>query len=468
MGNDNREDSRNWARKYRPSSLDDYMGASIKEPVKERLKDERLYPRVWLLKGDRGSGKTSLARLIALEMLCLDKIDGHSCGKCEMCQEIKENLLFSDNGATTSNAIEVNVATDGGKSAIEDIMNEMDTEPLFGKYKVCILDECHRLTSAAQNSLLKRLEEPREYEVYILCTTDPDNLLQPVVSRCEVTLTVKPANINDLVDRLMYICQQEDVEVSREALVAIANAKDYNPRESIMLLENIAKANGYKVLYESVLKETGTIESDTYIKYFKSANSSMSDIVKFNWELKANGVQPKDFLLGLSRYIITCLRIVEGLGVEMFTSDYVKKVKDFFKTYTPQDVDVLLQIIEYALKTLNKDNSMGELVLMTTAIRISKIKQLSLGNDLSNERSLAIKETNKGSQLHIEQVNESKNAKSALSDEVSLDSSLLSASFGKEMVEVTSKKPILFDDIEEEDSLASDEDILNDRLFKLG
>ena len=163
MGAPNREDSKSWARKYRPSSLNDYMGASIRKTVLARLSSDSLYPRVWLLDGDRGSGKTSLARLIALEMLCEDKVDGHSCGKCEMCRELKDNLLFSDNGSTASNVIEVNVATDGGKSAIEEIMNEMDTEPLFGKYKICILDECHRLTQGAQNSLLKRLEEPRAY-----------------------------------------------------------------------------------------------------------------------------------------------------------------------------------------------------------------------------------------------------------------------------------------------------------------
>lgn len=463
-----REDSRSWARKYRPSSLNEYMGASIKQTAISRLRDESTYPRVWLLEGDRGSGKTSLARLIALEMLCENKVDGHSCGECEMCREIKDNLLFSDNGSTASNVLEVDVANDGGKSAVEKIMEEMDTEPLFGKYKICILDECHRLTVGAQNSLLKRLEEPRAYEVYILCTTDPDDLLEPIISRCELTLTVKPANINELVDRLLFICQQEDVEVSREALVAIANAKECNPRESIMLLEGIAKSHDYKVTYETVLKETGTIQSDTYVKYFKSANTSMSEIIKFNWELKANAIQPKDFLLGLSKYIITCLRIVEGLGIEMYTPDYVKKVKDFFKTYTPQDVDVLLQIIEYALDKLNKDNSMGDLILMTTAMRISKIKQLSLGIDLSGERDISLKEINKGSQLHIEQLNSEKNKKSALESQVDIDSSLLSASFGEEMLEVTSKKPILFDEVDEDDSLASDEDILNDKLFKLG
>jgi DNA polymerase III, gamma and tau subunit len=468
LGESNREDSKNWARKYRPSSLSEYMGASIKSKAIARLSSESLYPRVWLLEGDRGSGKTSLARLIALEMLCLDKVDGHSCGKCEMCQEIRDNLLFSDNGSTVSNVLEVNVATDGGKSAVESIMEEMDVEPMFGKYKVCILDECHKLTSAAQNSLLKRLEEPRDYEVYILCTTDPDDLLQPIVSRCEVTLTVKPANINELADRLLFICKQEDVIVGKQALVAIANAKECNPRESILLLESIAKSHNYTVTYETVLKETGSIQANTYVEYFKSANTSMTEIVKFNWKLKKDNIQPKDFLIGLSKYIITCLHIVEGLGLEMYTQDYVKKVKDFFKTYTPQDVDYLLQIIEYALKTLNKDSSMGDLVLMTTALRISKLKQLSMGTDLSGERNIATKETNRGSHLHVDQLNKDKNNQDSLKGEVSVDSSLIAASFGKEMLEVTDQKPILFDDIDEEDSLASDEDILNDKLFKLG
>lgn len=460
-------DHKNWARKYRPKSLSEYMGKHIKERVMQRLSDESLYPRIWCLDGDRGSGKTSLARLIAVEMLCEDKVDGHSCGECEMCRELQDNLLFNDSGSNASNVIEVNVATDGGKGAIEEIMNEMDTEPLYGKYKICILDECHRLTTAAQNSLLKRLEEPKSYEIYILCTTEPEKLLQPIKSRCEINISVKPASLEDLVDRLLFICKTEGIETSTQALTALANAKNRNPRESILKLEDIAKSNSYKVLLETVLKETGSIEADTYIEFFESANSSMSDIVKFMWNIKDKNIQTKEFLLGLSRYIISCLHIVEGLGLDRYSKDYITKVKSFFKSYTPQDVDVLLQIIEYAIKTISADSQMGDLVLMNTALRISKIGLLN--KDLSNEKEIAIKETNKGNKLHIDSINEANKNRNTNVD-TNIDSALLFASFGKEMVEVSSNKPVLDfvddEDIDEDNSLMSDSDFL-DKLMKM-
>lgn len=447
----------NWARKYRPKNLSEYMGQSIKNRVMQRLSDESLYPRIWCLYGDRGSGKTSLARLIAVEMLCEDKMDGHSCGKCEMCRELQENLLYNDSGSTTPNVIEVDVATDGGKSAIEEIMSEMDIEPLYGKYKICILDECHRLTQQAQNSLLKRLEEPKAYEIYILCTTEPDKLLQPVRSRCEISIAVKPATLQDLVNRLLFICEKEGIETSEQALVALSNAKNRNPRETILKLEDIAKSNNYKVLLETVLKETGTVEADTYIDYFNSANSSLSDIIKFCWNLQDINIQPRDFLVGLSKFVISCLHIVEGLGLERFSSDYITKVKSFFKYYTPQDVDILLQIIEYAIKSATNSSDMGEYILITTAMRIGKIKLLE--KDLSNEKEVSIKETNNGNKLRIEEIN-----KPVYSDkeEDILDSALLTATFGKEVAEIKSDKPMSLDiDDEDEESLSDDNSFID-------
>ena len=276
----------------------------------------------------------------------------------------------------------------------------------------------------------------------------------------QLGVSVKPATLQELVNRLLFICEKEGIETSEQALVALANAKNRNPRETILKLEDIAKSNNYKVLLETVLKETGTVEADTYIDYFNSANSSLSDIVKFCWNLQDINIQPRDFLVGLSKFVISCLHIVEGLGLERFSSDYITKVKSFFKFYTPQEVDTLLQIIEYAIKSATNSSDMGEYILLTTAMRIGKIKLLE--KDLSNEKAVSVKETNNGNKLHIEEMN--KPILSEKEDEV-LDSALLTATFGKEVAEIKSDKPMSLDIDDEDEECLSDDSSFIDSLM---
>lgn len=462
------EEHLNWARKHRPKNLNEYMGESIKEKMLSRLSDSSKYPRVILLEGDRGSGKTSLARLIAVEMLCQEKVNGLACGHCYMCEELKEHLLFADNGSTTDNVLEINVALDGGKSAIESVIEQMDMEPLDGYYKICILDECHRLTPSAQNALLKRLEEPKNYEVYILCTTEPDKLLQPIKSRCEVTLKVKPASMEDLTKRLIDICKIEGVEIGTEAVKAIANACNRNPRESILKLEDLAKSHNYKIDVNTVLAETATYKADMYIDYFLAINKGLGSIVEFNGKLKNDSISGIEFLRGLTDFVLSCINISLGVNLDRYQKEYISRVKKFFSIYTTEDIDCLLQIIEYARKTITSDESMADLLLLTTALRIGKIKLLAVG--LYNEAALAIKENQSGNKKHVDNLRESKENKSETIKEKMIDDSILSNVFGKQLVEIKadSSDKLMFEDDEDLDdedlasSLASDSSFLDD------
>lgn len=461
------EEHLNWARKHRPKNLNEYMGEKIKEKMLSRLSDSSKYPRVILLEGDRGSGKTSLARLIAVEMLCQEKVGGLACGKCYMCEELKEHLLFADNGSTTDNVLEINVAVDGGKSAIENVIEQMEMEPLDGDYKICILDECHRLTQSAQNALLKRLEEPKNYEVYILCTTEADKLLQPIKSRCEVTLKVKPASMEDLTKRLIDICKIEGVEIGTEAVKAIANACNRNPRESILKLEDLAKSHNFKIDVNTVLSETATYKADMYIEYFVAINKGLGSIVEFNSKLKNDNVSGIEFLRGLTDFVLSCIDISLGVNLDRYQKEYISRVKQFFSIYTTEDIDCLLQIIEYARRTITSDESMADLLLLTTATRIGKIKLLAVG--LYNEAAMAIKENQNGNKKHVDNLRESKENKSGGIREKVIDDSILSAVFGKQLVEVKaeSASKLVFEDDDEDDedlagSLASDSSFLED------
>lgn len=448
----------NWARKYRPGNLDEYMGDEIKTKMLKRLSKRENYPKVILLEGTRGSGKTSLARLICKEILCEDKVDGHACGKCDMCTELDENLLYADNGATTSNVIEVNVATDGGKNAIEEIMNEMDTMPLYGDYKICILDECHRLTKVAQNSLLKRLEEPKSYEVYILCTTDPDDLLQPIKSRCEIDLKVKPANADDLTNKLLYISEKERLRVDKQALRLIVDVCDRNPRESILKLEDLAKSNNGEITRELVMRETGTIEAGFYMEFFNAANKGLEEIVRFNRKIAERNMSASDFIKGMTKFVLECINIKLGIGWDRFQKDYIDKVKNFFNIYTSEDLDCLLQILEYSNKMVNSDTTMADLLLLTLGLRIGKIKLLAVG--LYNEQMQAEVENSKGNKKSVELKEEERNLLPKKSTAV-LDNALLVSAYGQNIVEVKGGLGKLdLDDPDDEDPDDIDEDAL--------
>lgn len=459
-------DDISWARKYRSRSLEEYIGNEAKRKEENRIKNaDGAKPfSVLLLHGLRGGGKTSLARLVAKDLLCENPTpDGHACCQCDMCRELDENLLYADNGALTDNVLEMNVAIDSGKSAIESTMEEMDTEPIYGKYKICILDEVQKATNAFQNALLKRLEEPKPYEIYILCTTNPEDLLQTVKSRCEVSIEVKPAPLEELVDRLLFICEKEKVKTSRAALRLICNYTGRNPRESILKLEDIAKSNARVVEVDDVRRETGSKDSKMYIDYYKAANSDLGAILMFIQKLKDDNVSFRDFMKGLTKFTLSCINVKFGIGLSNYSPDYISSVKDFFNAYNSEDIDCLLQILEYANKMINSDEAMSELIISTTAMRISKLKLLAVG--LQNEKELAIQETKKGNKKSIELVNEQQ---SLTAKENILDNALVSSALGKTITEI--KTDIVLDDdsdSKEEDSdsevdrIATDEEIFN-------
>lgn len=456
---------KNWARKHRAGKLSQYIGDDIKRRILSRLSSPENYPRVILLEGMRGGGKTTMARLIAKEMLCEHKVNGLACDECSMCKELNENLLFADNGDGVDNVLEVNVATDGGKDAINTIIEEMDREPLYGKYKICILDECHRLTAAAQNALLKRLEEPKSYEVYILCTTEADKLLQPIKSRCEITLHIKPASVEDLTTRLLQICEEEKVQIGKEALKAIINACGRNPRESILKLEDLAKSNNYKIDLETVLRETGTVEADTYIDYFTAINKGLSDIITFGNALKDRNISVGDFYKGLTKFVISCIHITLGMDLDQYQKDFIKRVKTFFGMYTTEDIDTLLQILEYTRKSLNSDDSMDDLLFLTTSLRIGKIKLLAAG--LYNRLEDSERETRLGNKKHVDEVNKLNETSIDKMQNVALNNNLIATAFGREVSEVnTVERPSLFNDDEDDeddaDVMANDESFLSD------
>ena len=292
--------------------------------------------------------------------------------------------------------VEVDATTANGKEAIQNIIEEAIIPPIYTKFKILILDECHMITKAAQNSLLKIIEDVPEHLIVIFATTDPEDVIGTIHSRCQIKLEVKKKSVKEMADRLMYIAQQEGLHTSIEALEVIAKKADRVPRECINLLENIAKSYGGEVTLDTVRRSTGSVAEEVYMKFFESANSGLEDILLFNKLLKDMDISASNFVSGLTRFTLDCLYIRHMINIEDYPLDYVEQVKKIFETYTSSEFDTLLQVIEHAYKMLGSEESRNELVVTTTALRIGKIGLLSGGladtvveAEAENKQSLA-------------------------------------------------------------------------------
>ena len=400
-----------WYRKYRPVTMDDYMGDDIRTLVGSRFTVPSSRPNVFMLYGNRGCGKTSFARIIAKYYLCEHPVNGEPCENCEICEAINNSLIAGEADVEVPGVVEIDATTANGKEAIQNIIEEALVPPIYTKYKILILDECHMISKAAQNSLLKIIEDVPEHLIVIFATTDPDDVIGTIHSRCQIKIEVKKKTVDEMADRLMYISKQEGLTTSIEALKVIAKKGDRVPRECINLLENVAKTYSGNVTLDNVRKATGTVAEDVYMEYYRSANSGIEDILNFNKKLKDLNISAKDFVSGLTRFTLDCLYIRHAIAIEEYPVEYMKQVNKLFKTYTSGEFDMLLQILEGAFKSIGADESKNELTITLTALRIGKIGLLAdgLANEIVNaekENKVSIEEYRKQASKEInEQIN---------------------------------------------------------------
>ena len=394
-------DTTAWYRKYRPKTMDDYLGEGIKKTVENRFTKEEFRPNVMMIYGTRGCGKTTFARLITKYYSCLNpREDGTPCEECEMCVSINDVLINGETGVETPGIVEVDATTANGKEAIQGIIEDAIIPPLYTAKKILILDECHMITPQAQNSLLKIIEDIPSHLVVIFATTDPEKVLGTIHSRCQLKLEARKQSVDDMAGRLLQIAEEEGVTTSLEALKIIAKKGDRVPRECINLLESIAKTYNNVVDLKNTRDYLKDVASEVYLDFYKASNSSIVDILNFNHTLKEMDITPKVFISGLSRFTLDCMYVRHGINLEDYPTEFTGQVRKLFDYYTTADFDTLLQVLESAIKLIDNDDAKGELLITTTAMRIGKIQLLSKG--LQNESLLANQENKISMLKHVE------------------------------------------------------------------
>ena len=259
-------------RKLRPRNFRDVIGQqAIVRTLQNQLTSGRV-SHAYLFCGTRGTGKTSAAKILARAVNCLDPQGGEPCNACQVCVDILEGRSV--------NVVEIDAASNNGVDNIRDIREEVKYPPTEGAYRVYIIDEAHMLSTGAFNALLKTLEEPPEYVIFILATTDPQKLPATILSRCQ-RFDFKRVGSRDQAALMRGYADSEDIRVTDEALRYIADISDGAMRDALSMLDQcISFYAGETITLEKVLEMEGAIDPAKFFEFtgFVSSGDSVSAI----------------------------------------------------------------------------------------------------------------------------------------------------------------------------------------------
>ncbi len=240
-------------RKWRPTVFEDVVGQEhITKTLKNQIKNNNI-AHAYLFCGTRGTGKTSTAKIFARAVNCVQPIDYNPCNQCEICTSIQHE--------NTIDVIEIDAASNNGVDDVRELRENVKYPPTKARYKVYIIDEVHMLSTGAFNALLKTLEEPPHYVIFILATTEPHKIPATILSRCQ-RFDFKRVSEVDIVKRLDYICKQSTIEAEEKALQLIARNSEGAMRDALSLLDQCISFSEGRIDYNHVMDILGVVRDD--------------------------------------------------------------------------------------------------------------------------------------------------------------------------------------------------------------
>ena len=327
-------------RKFRPSAFEDVKGQDhIITTLQNQIKANRI-GHAYLFCGTRGTGKTTVAKIFAKAVNCEHPVDGSPCGECEMCRSIA--------AGTSMNVIEIDAASNNGVDNIREIREEVTYRPTEGRYKVYIIDEVHMLSPGAFNALLKTLEEPPEYVIFILATTEVHKIPITIMSRCQ-HYDFKRISIETITDRMKDLMDVEKVDVEEKALKYIAKVADGSMRDALSLLDQcIAFYLGQTLTYDNVLEVLGAVDTDVF-----------SNLLRRIIERDVPGVL--DIVEEL---------VMQGRELTQLAADFTWYLRNLLLVKTSDNIEDVLDVSTENMMQLKEEAQMIELDMLLRYIRI--------------------------------------------------------------------------------------------------
>lgn len=296
-------------RKFRPRVFEDVKGQdAIVTTLKNQIKNERT-SHAYLFCGTRGTGKTTIAKILARAVNCENPQDGSPCGECAVCRGIQDGSFL--------NVIEIDAASNNGVDNVRQIIDEVSYSPTAGKFKVYIIDEVHMLSGGAFNALLKTLEEPPEYVIFILATTEPHKLPITILSRCQ-RYDFRRISIEEISDRLKELTSIENVSIDERALKYIAKTADGSMRDALSLLDQcIAFHFGQELTYDKVLDVLGAVDTEVFSRILREIlKGEVVNTLKILDEVVYRGRELGQFITDMTWYLRNMLLLKTAPGSE--------------------------------------------------------------------------------------------------------------------------------------------------------
>jgi DNA polymerase-3 subunit gamma/tau len=327
------------ARKYRPQTFGELIGQEhVKTTIENAISQQRI-AHGYIFSGQRGTGKTTVARILARCLNCVKGPTAQPCGVCASCLEIS--------AGSSPDVIEIDAASNRGINEMRELREAVRYRPARDRYKVFIVDEAHQITSEAFNALLKTLEEPPEWVVFVLCTTESHKIPVTIASRCQ-QFSFRSVDFAELVGRIEWIAKQEGIEAPPDVLSVLAQAGEGSVRDSLSALDQAIACCGVKLDAAEVRELLGvfSLEALQQIAQALTASDSrrMLDIVS---ELEANGRSLQHFARELARYFRNLLVVkISGVGTKLIaaTPEEQQKLSGVASGFGEEDLTRYLQL----------------------------------------------------------------------------------------------------------------------------
>ncbi len=307
------------ARKYRPTTFESVVGQqALTQTLRNAIRTNHL-AHAYLFCGPRGVGKTTCARIFAKTINCLNPTAEHdACNQCESCVAFNEQRSF--------NIHELDAASNNSVEDIRSLIDQVRIPPQIGKYSVYIIDEVHMLSQGAFNALLKTLEEPPSYAIFILATTEKHKVLPTILSRCQV-YDFSRITVADTIHHLQYVAQQEGINASEEALNVVAQKADGGMRDALSIFDQLVSFCGTQISYEQAIEVLNVLDTDYYFRLVDAALAgNVSAALLLLNDVLVKGFDAGHFITGFAQHLRDVLVSKDAATVQLLeTSDAIRQ-----------------------------------------------------------------------------------------------------------------------------------------------